>query len=136
MSYEVGASTSLRAEHVMPVEGPEGRLHAHEYRVEVLATRSSLDRRGMVIDLDVVRAVLRETLDPLRDTDLGTIAPPGAEGVTVEILARWIWDAVAGGLAAEGAEGVRVRVWESQGEFAGYTADVGSPETGAPGPEA
>jgi 6-pyruvoyltetrahydropterin/6-carboxytetrahydropterin synthase len=136
MSFEVGASTSLRAEHVMPVEGPEGRLHAHEYRVEVVATRSSLDRRGMVIDLDVVRAVLRETLDPLRDTDLGPIAPTEADGVTVEIFARWIWDAIAGRLVEQGAEGVRVRVWESEGEFAGYTADVGPPESGARGPEA
>jgi 6-pyruvoyltetrahydropterin/6-carboxytetrahydropterin synthase len=136
MSYEVGASTALRAEHVMPVEGPEGRLHAHEYRVQVVATRSSLDRHGMVIDLDVLRGVLRETVDPLRDADLATIAPAEAEGVTVEIFARWIWDSVAARLAAEGADGVRVRVWESEGEFAGYAADVGQPETGVGAPGA
>jgi 6-pyruvoyl-tetrahydropterin synthase len=131
MSFEVGAGVGLRARHVMPVEGPEGELHAHEYRVEVVATRSRLDPRGMVVDLDVLRAVLAATLDPLRDADLGPIAPPGAQGVTVEVFAQWIWDEIAGRLAAEGAEAVRVRVWETESEFAGYTADVGPRDPGA-----
>jgi 6-pyruvoyltetrahydropterin/6-carboxytetrahydropterin synthase len=124
MSYEIGAATALRAMHVMPVEGPEGELHAHDYRVEVVATRDELDAHGMVVDLDVVRAAMRSVLEPLRDTDLGSIAPTGVDGVTVEVFARWVHDALADTMAAEGAGSLRVRVWESETEFAGYAADL------------
>jgi 6-pyruvoyltetrahydropterin/6-carboxytetrahydropterin synthase len=124
MSYEVGAIASLRAMHVMPVEGPEGRLHAHDYRVHVLASRSRLDARGMVVDLDVLRDEMASVLEPLRGADLGGIAPAEAQGVTVEVFARWVHDALADRLAAEGAESLRVRVWESETEFAGYSADL------------
>jgi 6-pyruvoyltetrahydropterin/6-carboxytetrahydropterin synthase len=132
MTYEVGATTSLRAMHAMPVEGPEGELHAHDYRVEVVATRSELDARGMVVDLDVLRAAMGAVLEPLRDTDLGSIAPAGAEGVTVEVFARWVHDALADTLAAEGARTLRTRVWESENEFAGYAADLPAAERGVP----
>jgi 6-pyruvoyltetrahydropterin/6-carboxytetrahydropterin synthase len=124
MSYEVGAIASLRAMHVMPVEGPEGGLHAHDYRVEVVASRSRLDTRAMVVDLDVLREHLASILEPLRDADLGQIASVEAQGVTVEVFARWVHDALAHRLAGEGAESLGVRVWESETEFAGYTADL------------
>lgn len=133
MSYEVGASASLRAKHVMPVEGPEGRLHAHEYRVEVVASRARLDARGMVVDLDVLRAAMSDVLEPLRDADLSSIAPPGSEGVTVEVFARWVFDAIADRVRAEGAERMRARVWESETEFAGYVADLGKDGTASAG---
>jgi hypothetical protein len=35
MSYEVGSSVTVRALHQMPVEGPEGELHAHDYLEEI-----------------------------------------------------------------------------------------------------
>jgi 6-pyruvoyltetrahydropterin/6-carboxytetrahydropterin synthase len=124
MSYEVGAVTRLRAMHLMPVEGPEGELHAHDYRIEVVASRGTLDARGMVVDLDVLRAATASILDPFREADLGPIAPPEAHGVTVEVFARWVFEALAARLAAEGAERLGVRVWESENEFAGYGAEV------------
>ncbi len=133
--YEVGAVTSLRAFHVMPVEGPEGEPHAHGYRVEVVASREGLDERGMVVDLDVLRGAIAETLEPLREADLGAIAPE-AEGVTVEVFARWIHDRLASGLAALGAESLAVRVWESETEFAGYSAGLPPPAAGRQAGEA
>ena len=47
----------MRALHVMPdVEGPEGELHTHDYRIEVVVECERLDDRGMVCDLDVLEA--------------------------------------------------------------------------------
>ena len=118
--YEVGASAPFRAFHAMPVEGPEGELHAHDYRIEVVAEREQLDEHGMVIDLDLLRTALGEVLDPVRDTDLDALRPPHVDGVTVEVLARWIHTALAERLEPTGGEVLRVRVWESATEFAGY----------------
>ena len=45
----VGTAVDVRALHVMPdVEGPEGELHTHDYRIEVVVERERLDDRGMV----------------------------------------------------------------------------------------
>ena len=57
--YQVGSSVTVRALHQMPVEGPEGQLHAHDYRLDVVVGRQELDPHGMVCDLDVLRAASR-----------------------------------------------------------------------------
>jgi 6-pyruvoyltetrahydropterin/6-carboxytetrahydropterin synthase len=123
--YEVGTSIEVRALHVMPgVEGPEGELHAHDYRLEVVVGRADLGERGMVCDLDVLDAALQRVADRLRDADLEMIRPPEAEAVTVEVFARWLHAELAGSVAAGGGQDLGVRVWESPAAFGGYRAPV------------
>lgn len=123
--YEVGTAVDVRALHVMPgVEGPEGELHAHDYRLEVVVGRDDLDDRGMVCDLDVLDAALTEVADRLRDADLEVIRPADAEAVTVEVFARWLHAELAGPVRAGGGEYLAVRVWESPTAFGAYQAPV------------
>jgi 6-pyruvoyltetrahydropterin/6-carboxytetrahydropterin synthase len=123
--YEVGAAIEVRAFHVMPgVAGPEGQLHSHDYRLEVVIQRAELDDRGMVCDLDVVDAALGEAAAVVRDADLEVIRPDGAEAVTVEVFARWLHDALVEPVRAAGGECLSVRVWESPDAFGGYSAVV------------
>ncbi len=69
--YQVGTAVEFSAQHVMPgVEGPEGTLHSHEYRLEVLLEREVLDDRGMVCDLDVLDAVLGRIDNTVRGRNL------------------------------------------------------------------
>jgi 6-pyruvoyltetrahydropterin/6-carboxytetrahydropterin synthase len=122
-AFEVGASADLRALHRIPwLPPPEGDLHEHEYRVEVVIERATLDGRGMVIDLDVVEAALREAVAEIQGKDLDSIRPPQADAVTVEILARWFHERLADAIAAAGGEALAVRVWESPTAFGGYRA--------------
>ena len=124
--FEVGTSAGLRALHRMPwLPPPEGDLHAHEYRVEVIVERETLDGRGMVCDLDVVEAALQETVAALEGRDLDELVrPPEAEAVTVEILARWVHARLTDAIRAAGGEALAVRVWESPTAFGGYRARV------------
>jgi len=123
--FEVGTSAGLRALHRMPwLPPPEGDLHAHDYRVEVVVERETLDGRGMVCDLDVVEAALRAAVGELEGKDLDSIRPPDAEAVTVEILARWLHMRLTDAIRAAGGEELAVRVWESQTAFGGYRARV------------
>ncbi len=123
--YEVGAAIEVRAFHVMPgVAGPEGELHAHDYRLEVVIGRTELDARGMVCDLDVVNAALVEAAAVVRDVDLDVIRPDDAEAVTVEVFARWLYDALAEPVRVAGGESLAVRVWESPDAFGGYSEVV------------
>jgi 6-pyruvoyltetrahydropterin/6-carboxytetrahydropterin synthase len=105
------------------MEGPEGELHSHDYRIDVIVSREELDDEGMVCDLDVLRAALAGATTQVRDRNLEVIQPEGADAVTVEIFARWIHDQLAAALAvADGGGTLQVRVWETPEAFGGYAA--------------
>ena len=124
-AFEVGASAALRALHRMPwLPPPEGDLHAHDYRIELVVERTTLDERVMVCDLDVVDRALRDAVEALEGKDLDMIRPPDAEAVTVEILARWFHSRLAEPIRLAGGERLAVRVWESATAFGGYRAPV------------
>ena len=124
--FEIGASVPLRAVHRLPwMTGPEGEPHEHDYRVEVVVEREGLDERGMVCDLDVVRAALDEVVGRLQGRDLDEMRPEGADAVTVEILARWLHAELTEGVGRAGGQWLAVRVWEAPDAFGGYRAAVG-----------
>jgi 6-pyruvoyltetrahydropterin/6-carboxytetrahydropterin synthase len=117
--YEVGVSKSLVAWHVMPdMEGPEGELHSHDYRLDIVVSRAELDERGMVCDIDLLEGALEKVVDVVAGKNLEIIQSPDAGPVTVEVFARWVHDEL-GSLLPIGAD-LSVRVWESQLAFGGY----------------
>jgi 6-pyruvoyltetrahydropterin/6-carboxytetrahydropterin synthase len=123
--FEIGTSAGLRALHRIPwLPPPEGDLHAHDYRVEVIVARETLDGRGMVCDLDLVEVALRAAVGELEGKDLDSIRPPEAEAVTVEILARWFHAKLGEAIRAAGGEELAVRIWESPTAFGGYHAPL------------
>lgn len=123
--YEVGLTKAFVAWHVMPgMEGPEGELHTHDYRLDVVVSRRDLDERGMVCDLDVLEGALGKIVGIVDHQNLEIIQPPDAEAVTVEVLARWAHDELAAQLAID-AE-LSVRAWESPEAFGGYAAPISS----------
>ncbi len=127
--YQVGTTQEVRAFHVIPgMAGPEGQLHAHDYRIELLVERAALSDEGMVCDLDLLESALSEVVSRVRDRDLDSIRPAGAEAVTVELFARWAHDSIAGAVLLAGGETLTVRVWESPVAFGGYRAAVGRPD--------
>jgi 6-pyruvoyltetrahydropterin/6-carboxytetrahydropterin synthase len=123
VTCEVGLSRSVRAFHIMPgLPGPEGELHDHDYRIDIVVSREQLDSRGMVCDLDVLEAALTELTARVDGRNLEEIRPPEAEAVTVEVFARWVHDTLSPTVAAEGGESLAVRVWETPLAFGGYQA--------------
>src|SRR5438552_11395306 len=114
VTCEVGLSRSVRAFHIMPgLPGPEGELHDHDYRIEIVVDREQLDGRGMVCDLDVLEAALTELTSRVEDRNLEEIRPAGAEAVTVEVSARWVHDSLPHAVAAACGEALAVRVWDT-----------------------
>jgi 6-pyruvoyltetrahydropterin/6-carboxytetrahydropterin synthase len=123
--YQVGTAIAFPAQHIMPgVEGPEGVLHSHDYRLEVVVERDELDDRGMVCDLDVLDAALQRIDRTVRGKDLEAIRPADADAVTVEVFARWAHDTLAADLGDSDADTLTVRVYESDDAFGGYRAGL------------
>lgn len=119
--FEVGTAVRFTSSHVMPgAEGPEGFLHEHDYRVEVVVSRSKLDDQGTVCDLLVLEAGLDRLRERVEGQNLEVIKPPGAVAVTVEVFAEWAHDFLARSLAGTDAEVMAVRVWESEVAFGGF----------------
>lgn len=123
MTCEVGLSRSVRAFHIMPgMPGPEGQLHDHDYRIDIVVEREQLDDRGMVCDLDLLEESLTKLTSQVEDRNLEEIRPAEAEAVTVEVFARWVHDSLAPTVAAAGGAALAVRVWETPVAFGGYRA--------------
>ena len=121
--YQVGTAIEFPAQHIMPgVEGPEGQLHEHDYRLDVVVEREKLDERGMVCDLDVLDAALQRIDTIVAGKNLEVIRPDDAEAVTVEVFARWAHDFLADAIRGAGVELLSIRVWESPLAFGGYSA--------------
>jgi 6-pyruvoyltetrahydropterin/6-carboxytetrahydropterin synthase len=123
--YEAGLSKSLVAWHVMPdMEGPEGELHSHDYRLDIVVSRAALDEGGMVCDLDVLEGALEKVVGVVAGQNLEIIQPRDAGSVTVEVFARWVHGEL-GSLLPIDAD-LSVRVWESPLAFGGYAGPIRS----------
>jgi 6-pyruvoyltetrahydropterin/6-carboxytetrahydropterin synthase len=120
--FQVGTAIEFPAQHVMPgMPEPEGVLHEHQYRLEVVVEREKLDDRGMVCDLDVLDAVLRRIEDTVGGQNLDVIRPADAEGVTVEIFASWAHRTIGEELRPSGIDSLSVRVYENENAFGGVS---------------
>src|SRR3981189_3359072 len=123
VACEVGLSRSVRAFHIMPgLPGPEGQLHDHDYRIEIVVDREQRADGGMVCDLDVLEAALTELTSRVEGRNLEEIRPAGFEAVTVEVFSRWVHDSLSATVLAAGGETLAVRVWETAFAFGGYRA--------------
>jgi 6-pyruvoyltetrahydropterin/6-carboxytetrahydropterin synthase len=124
--FEVGASRPLRALHRLPWGSEaEREPHEHEYRIEVVVESAELDERGVVCDLDVLQAALGDVLGRLEGRDLDRIKPEDADGVTVELLARWLHGELLEAVQRAGGQWLAIRVWEAPDAFGGYRSAVG-----------
>jgi 6-pyruvoyl-tetrahydropterin synthase len=101
--------------------GPEGELHPHDYRIDVVVRRAEL-ADGMVCDLDVLDAALAQVVDTVADENLEKIRPEEHDAVTVEVFARWVHATLAEPVRAAGGDHLTVRVWESEVAYGGYAA--------------
>jgi 6-pyruvoyltetrahydropterin/6-carboxytetrahydropterin synthase len=121
VTYEVGLSRNVRAFHVMPgLPGPEGQLHDHDYRIEIVVSRDQLDNRAMVCDLDVLEEALTRLTERIEGRNLEEIRPADAEAVTVEVFARWVHDTLSAAVAVGDGATLAVRIWENPVAFGGY----------------
>jgi 6-pyruvoyltetrahydropterin/6-carboxytetrahydropterin synthase len=123
--YQVGTAIAFTAQHVMPgMPAPEGVLHEHQYRLEVVVEREKLDDHGMVCDLDRLDEALQRIEATVAGKNLELIRPADAEAVTVEVFAAWAHRTLADELRNEGADLLTVRVYENADAFGGVSAPL------------
>lgn len=133
-------------------DGRAELLHGHNYRVRVRLEGSGLDPVGLLVDVAGVKRRIREacaalderTLIPARAVRLEVLRSAGGvevrfdgrsyrfpeedvvlvdlENVSIELLAKSLWQQVAPELAGSPVEELTVEVEETPGQSCAYTA--------------
>jgi 6-pyruvoyltetrahydropterin/6-carboxytetrahydropterin synthase len=115
--YTIAKRFAFSASHViggLPADHPCGRLHGHNYDVEVILQSPALDSAGFVRDfheLSALRDFIDETLDHRHLNDV-----LGHDRTTCEVISRWLHD----WCKERWPEVVAVRVSETPRTFAEY----------------
>ena len=87
--FVVGVSDHIMIAHSLRGEtfGPAQRLHGATYEVRVEVLAPELDADGIVVDIGLLRTVLRETLAPLDYQNLDDLPEFAGENTTTEFSA-------------------------------------------------
>jgi 6-pyruvoyltetrahydropterin/6-carboxytetrahydropterin synthase len=115
------------------VFGPAQRLHGATYVVDVELSRVALDPDGIVVDIGRAGDVLKAILAELNYRNLDEVPALAGRNTTTEVLARVVFDGMAGALAkgdlgsgATGVERIKVTLHESHVASASFEGAVGT----------
>lgn len=120
--FEVGVLEGFSARHYLVGGdfGPEGELHSHDYRVEVIVSGRSLDSHGFLVDIVRLKAELERLLDRLRGRTLNELPELEGQNPGVEVVSRTMALALRDALSDEGIETLTVKLWENESAWASY----------------
>jgi 6-pyruvoyltetrahydropterin/6-carboxytetrahydropterin synthase len=115
--YTIAKRFAFSASHIiggLPPEHPCGRLHGHNYDVEVVLQSAALDDVGFIRDCHELSA-LKEFLDATVDhKHLNEVL--GHDQTTTEIISKWLFD----WCRTRWPETVAVRISETPNTWAEY----------------
>jgi len=100
--YSLAVSDHVMIAHSFrgAVFGPAQRLHGATYAVEVEFRRAALDGDGLVCDIGLALELLKSVLAPLAYRNLDEEPAFTGRNTTTEMLAGWILERLAEGVAA------------------------------------
>ncbi len=142
--YSVRVEQTFSAAHkLVGYDGPCGRWHGHNYKVVVVASSTELHDEGqefgMVIDLTVLKGLLKQVIDPLDHRTLlsewqerelkdkkASYVPLLIPRTTSEHLARYVWLKLKHLLSERNSkvERLRVEVWESEKSYGAFEENI------------
>ena len=109
------------------VFGPAQQLHGATYVVDAEFRRPELDANGIVVDIGLATTTLHEVLAALNYRNLDDESSLAGRNTTTEVLARVIFDRLAGAIRdgrlggdAANIESLRITLNESHVASAGY----------------
>jgi 6-pyruvoyltetrahydropterin/6-carboxytetrahydropterin synthase len=120
--YTVAVQCDFIARHYLTGDdkGPENKLHAHHYVVDVRLGGSRLNERGYLVDICEVKTALAALLDRYRDENLNEL--PEFEGLnpSLEHFARILGSALVKDIESGSLSALTVRIWEHDSAWASY----------------
>ncbi len=123
--FQVGVVGEFEAAHRLHGDfGPAARTHGHTYRVEAVARGLALRSDETLFDVTLLQGALDDVLGTLHYRDLDEVDALEGRNTTAEVVAHYLYEAVASRVRGLGLTTLTVRVWESQRVFAGFEGPV------------
>lgn len=116
--WRIAIETDFAAAHTIPGHPKCGRMHGHNYRVEVCLEADRLDGNGFVLDFGVVKSALGSVVGALDHTYLNDSLPERYLPPSAENIAFYIFSELKERLPQ--GRTVCVRVWETPSQWAEY----------------
>lgn len=111
--YRLEVESSFAAAHQLHYyKGKCERLHGHNWRVRVAVEGTELDRVGLLVDFNDLKAMIGASTEKLDHGFLNDVPPFDAVNPTSENIARFIAEDMAPKLPAQ-VRIAGVTVWES-----------------------
>lgn len=127
--FELLVESGFAAAHrLREYDGACENLHGHNWKVQVILRSPALNHLGMIMDFRDVKRLLTDTLAQFDHAYLNDLAEFREQNPTTELLARDIFQKLAGALS-DPVRVARVTVWESERCASSYVA----PTEPAPG---
>jgi 6-pyruvoyl-tetrahydropterin synthase len=127
VSDHVMIAHSFRGE----IFGPAQRLHGATYAVELELRRRELDGDGLIVDIGLLRQLLRKVLEEFEYRNLDDLPAFTGRNTTTEFMARVVFDRtakqIAAGVLGPAAPfaGMKITLRESPVAWAAYEAPLG-----------
>ena len=109
-------SSFSAAHHLLNYNGECENQHGHNWKVEVYAKGTQLDKSNLLIDFKVLKRELNKVLDLLDHKDINTL--PEFDGVSPssEMLSKFIYEKLKATIPCI----CKVSVWETERACASY----------------
>ncbi|MBM3475620.1 MAG: 6-carboxytetrahydropterin synthase QueD [Armatimonadetes bacterium] len=119
--YELTVQRHFSAAHALrEYKGACSRLHGHNYQVEVVVARDSLDELGMAMDFGELKRICDEVIDGLDHRLLNDLEPFLQQNATSERIAEHVFHEIGLRLQKTSVVLRHVRVWETPTSAATY----------------
>ncbi len=115
--YELKAESSFSAaHHLLNYNGECENQHGHNWKVEVYAKGTLLDKSNLLIDFKVLKKELNNVLNMLDHKDINTLEEFKGVSPSSEIISKFIYEKLKSKLQCVN----RVSVWETERACASY----------------
>ncbi len=121
-TYTLRTRVEIAASHIIEGHpGKCGRLHGHNWVVEAEVAASALDKLGLGIDFQDLKAALKTVTDPLDHYHLNDL--PGFKGInpTAETLAAYVFRELKPKLSGPTMRLAAVTIYETDRSNVRYT---------------
>jgi 6-pyruvoyltetrahydropterin/6-carboxytetrahydropterin synthase len=122
--YTIKVITDFSAAHVIHgYDGPCGRLHGHNWKVEAVVVGSELNSIGICIDFKDVKKILRQVLDQVEHQNLNEIYPFTEINPTAENIAAWVYQEMRPLFKSFPVQLKAINIWETDRAMVCYTEE-------------
>ena len=116
--YSVTRRVEISSAHFIKGHGKCGKVHGHNFIIEVTVRSKHLNTENMVMDYNALKKKLEKIVGPIDHGFLNEIF--GEMYVTSEFLARYIFEHLADEIQEPEVRLQKVRVYETENNWAEY----------------